>query len=73
MSTVSRIRVSGALNGRPCKPSTTCGPLAPKPRRKRSFEIAAMVSAVIAVMLGVRALICMMPVPSIMRSVRAAR
>ena len=32
-----------------------------------------MVSAVIAVMLGVLALICMMPVPSRMRVVRAAR
>ena len=39
----------------------------------RSPEIDAMVSAVIAVMLGVRALICMIPVPRRMRSVRAAR
>ena len=39
---------------------------------KRSFESAARVSAVIAVIDGVRALICMMPVPSRIRVVRAA-
>ena len=67
------MRVSGALKGRPCNPSTTCGPLAPKPRMKRSSDTVAKVSAVIAVMLGVRALICMMPAPSRMRSVFAAK
>ena len=39
---------------------------------KRSFERLAMVSAVIAVIDGARALICMMPVPSRIRVVRAA-
>ena len=73
MSTVSRIRVKGARNGRPCKPSTTCGPLTPRPRMKRSPEMAAIVSAVMAVMLGVRALICMMPVPRRIWLVFAAR
>jgi hypothetical protein len=40
---------------------------------KRSLLIAAIVSAVIAVIAGTRALICMMPVPSRIRLVRAAR
>ncbi len=39
----------------------------------RSLEIAAMVKAVMAVMAGARALICIIPVPSRMRSVRAAK
>jgi hypothetical protein len=40
---------------------------------KRSLDSAARVSAVMAVMAGTRALICMMPVPRRMRSVFAAR
>ncbi len=40
---------------------------------KRSLLIEAIVSAVIAVIAGARALICMMPVPSLIRLVRAAR
>ena len=53
--------------------STTCGPLAPRPRKNRSSVMAAIVRAVMAVIDGVRALICMMPVPSFKRLVFAAR
>src|SRR5262245_11183782 len=67
------MRSSGFAKGTPCSPSTTCGPLAPSPSRKRLPLIAASVSAVIAVIDGARALICMIPVPSPMRDVRAAR
>ena len=38
ISIVSRMRPSGCANERPCRPSTTCGPLAPRPRMKRSSE-----------------------------------
>jgi diaminohydroxyphosphoribosylaminopyrimidine deaminase/5-amino-6-(5-phosphoribosylamino)uracil reductase len=48
MSTVSFMRVSGALNGRPCKPSTTCGPLARGLRRVYVEGGPTIVSAVIA-------------------------
>ena len=67
----SRVRAIGLPNGTPCQPSTTCGPEAPMPRRKRLFDSACRVSAVIAVQAGVRACICMMPVPALIRVVRA--
>ncbi|MEZ5234807.1 MAG: hypothetical protein R2749_19200 [Acidimicrobiales bacterium] len=40
---------------------------------KRSFDTVAMVRAVIAVIDGTRAEICMIPLPRRMRSVQAAR
>ena len=51
---------------------TTSGAwLTPMPSRNRLFDSACRVSAVIAVQAGVRACICMMPVPALMRVVRA--
>jgi hypothetical protein len=41
------------------------------PSRKRLFDSACRVSAVMAVHAGVRACICMMPTPALMRVVRA--
>ena len=67
----SRVRAIGLPNGTPCQPSTTCGPDAPMPSRKRLFDRACRVSAVMAVQAGVRACICMMPTPALMRLVRA--
>ena len=71
--TVSLRRVSGARYGTPCNPSTTCGPLAPSPSTKRPPDSACSDNAVIAVIDGTRALICMMPEPRTMRFVCAAR
>ena len=60
--------LAGALNGlpydTPCQPSTTCGPDGPMPRMKRPPDSASSVIAVMAVAAGVRAGICMIPVPS---------
>ena len=38
ISMYSRVRASGLPNGTPCQPSTTCGPEAPMPSRKRLFD-----------------------------------
>jgi len=73
MSRYSFSRVSGRANGVPCRPSTTWGPLTPRPRTNRSPDIAARVSAVIAVIGGTRALIWAMLVPSRIRLVWPAR
>ena len=67
----SRVRARGFPNGTPCQPSTTCGPEGPMPHRKRLPESACRVIAVIAAMVGVRAGICMMLVPALIRLVRA--
>lgn len=67
----SRVRAIGLPNATPCQPSTTCGPEAPMPSSSRLFDSACRVSAVIAVQAGVRADICMMPVPARMRVVHA--
>ena len=64
ISTYSRVRASGLAKGTPCHPSLTCGPETPSPRWKRPPESWSSVAAVIAVMAGVRAGICMMPAPS---------
>ncbi len=72
MSTYSRVLASGLPKATPCQPSTTCGPETPRPRRKRPPESWSIVSAVVAVRVGVRAGICMIAVPTRMRSVRAA-
>ena len=71
MSTYSRVRPSGAANGTPCQPSLTCGPETPRPRRNRPPERVSIVAAVIAVVAGVRAGICITAAPRSIRSVRA--
>ena len=60
----SFVRVIGFPNRTPCQPSMTCGPETPSPQRKRPPERYCRVMAVIAVIAGVRAGICMMPVPT---------
>ena len=56
----------------PCQPSTTCGPDVPRPSRTRPPESRSSVAAVIAVIAGVRAGICMIAVPIPICSVVAA-
>jgi len=70
-ATNSRVRSIGRGNGCPLQPSTTCGPETPTPRIRRPFERWSIVVAVIATHAGVRAAICMMRLPSLMRVVRA--
>ncbi len=70
--TYSRVRVSGRPYATPCHPSITCGPEGPSPRMNRPPERASSVIAVIAVMAGVRAGICMIAVPSLILLVLAA-
>jgi len=72
ISTYSRVFTSGLPKGCPCQPSTTCGPDTPSPIRNRPPASASSVIAVIAAIAGVRPAICMMAVPTWMRSVRAA-
>ena len=72
IATYSRVRASGLPNGTPCQPSTTCGPEGPMPHRNRLPDSACKVIAVIAAQAGVRAGICMMLVPALMRVVRAS-
>ena len=64
MSTYSRVRASGAAKRTPCQPSLTCGPDTPRPRWNRPPDSVSSVAAVIAVIAGVRAGICMTPAPS---------
>ena len=71
MPMYSRIRASGLANGCPYQPSTTCGPDTPSPRISRPPDRWSRVSAAIAVAAGVRAEICTIPVPSLIRSVSA--
>ena len=66
------MRWSGLPKAWPCQPSTTWGPETPSPRRNRPPESASRVIAVVAVAAGVRPAICMMPVPTWIRVVRAA-
>ena len=73
ISTYSRVRASGRANGTPCQPSDTCGPDSPSPSRKRPPERVSSVAAVIAVIAGVRAGICISPEPRSIRSVTALR
>jgi hypothetical protein len=73
ISTYSRVRASGRAKGTPCQPSETCGPDSPSPRRKRPPESVSSVAAVMAVMAGVRAGICISPDPRSMCSVTALR
>jgi len=73
ISTVSRIRVSGRPNGTPCSPSITWGPEAPRPSRNRPPEMFDSVIAARAMAIGVRVPSWMIPDPSSIREVRAAR
>jgi hypothetical protein len=68
----SRVRASGLPKGTPCQPSITCGPDGPMPHKKRLPESACKVIAVIAAQAGVRAGICIMAVPALMRLVCAS-
>ena len=72
-SMVSRIRMRGRSKGSPWSPSTTWGPEFPSPRRNRPSLTVCIESAVMAVLAAVRAQTCMMPVPSFIFWVRAAR
>ena len=72
MSTYSRVRASGLANRTPCQPSDTCGPDSPRPSRNRPPDSVSSVAAVIAVIVGVRAGICRIALPTSMRSVFAA-
>jgi len=69
MSTYSRVRASGLSNRTPYQPSETCGPDTPSPSRNRPPESVSRVAAVIAVIAGVRAGICITALPTSMRSV----
>ena len=53
-------------------PFNTCGPETPRPSSRRPPVSRSIVAAVIAVIAGVRAGICMTAVPTLMRSVLAA-
>ena len=64
MSTYSRVRASGFGNGRPYQPSTTCGPLTPRPRIIRPPVRWSRVSVCIAADVGVRPESWTMAVPS---------
>lgn len=72
ISTYSRVRASGLSNLTPYQPSETCGPDTPRPSRNRPPESESRVAAVIAVMAGWRAGICMIAEPMSMDSVCAA-
>ena len=69
--TYSRVRASGFGNGWPYQPSTTWGPDTPSPRIRRPPDRWSSVAAVIAAQAGVRAEICMSPVPSLIVDVFA--
>ena len=67
ISTYSRVRPSGLSNRTPCQPSETCGPDTPRPSRNRPPDSVSRVAAVIAVIAGVRAGICMIALPMSIR------
>src|SRR5882762_3574609 len=72
MSMYSRVRASGLAQRTPCQPSDTCGPDRPRPRRNRPPDSVSRVAAVIAVIAGVRAGICITALPMSMRGACAA-
>src|SRR4051794_16735871 len=69
MSMYSRVRPMGLSNFAPCQPSETCGPDTPRPSRNRPPDSVSRVAAVIAVIAGVRAGICITALPRSMRCV----
>ena len=68
----SRVRASGLSKRTPCQPSETCGPDTPSPSRNRPPVSTSRLAAVIAVMAGVRAGICITADPMSMVLVCAA-
>ena len=64
MSMYSRVRASGLANDWPYQPSTTCGPDTPSPSTNRPPDRWSIVSAAMAVAVGVRADSWMRSVPS---------
>src|SRR6266536_2515898 len=70
-SPYTRVRASGCANGTPYQPSTTWGPETPRPSMSRPPERWSRVTAAMAVAAGVRALIWITDVPSLIRLVRA--
>ena len=66
------MRASGRSNRTPCQPSDTCGPETPSPSRKRPSLSRSRLAAVIAVIAGVRAGICITAEPIAMVEVWAA-
>ena len=72
ISTYSRVRLTGRVNGTPYQPSDTCGPDTPSPSRNRPPEITSSDAAAIAAAVGGRAGIWNRPEPSAIRSVLPA-
>ena len=72
MAMYSLVRVIGLPKRTPCQPSTTCGPDTPRPHRNRPPDRCCSDIAVIAAQAGVRAGICMIAVPTLIRVVRAS-
>ena len=68
----SRVRASGEPNRTPCQPSETCGPETPRPSRNRPPVSTSRLAAVIAVIAGVRAGICITAEPTSIVEVCAA-
>ena len=66
------MRVSGLSKRTPCQPSETCGPETPIPSRKRPPVSTSRLAAVIAVIAGLRAGICMIAEPTWIVDVCAA-
>ena len=66
------MRGTGGSNGVSCRPSASCGVLAPRPSTKRPPDIACSVAAAIAMVAALRFQMPRMPVPSVIRVVRAA-
>ena len=67
-----RIRDRGAPNGTSCRPSASCGVLAPSPRTKRPDDSEASVAAAMAMVAALRFHTPMIPVPSRIREVFTA-
>src|SRR6185437_17076015 len=62
-SMYSRVRPQGFAYGTPYQPSDTCGPLGPKPKKKRPPESLSIVAPAIAAAAGGRAGTCMIAAP----------
>ncbi len=66
------MRASGRPKRTPCQPSETCGPETPSPSRNRPPLSTSRLAAVIAVIAGLRAGICITAEPTSIFSVCAA-
>jgi hypothetical protein len=69
IATYSRVVRSGGVYGTPCHPSTTWGPDMPMPQMNLPPVSSCSESAVIAVIAGVRAAICITALPRTIRDV----